>query len=190
MNFNFPSRSQVGNQVGIFGGNGTSRELRSSFPVLSGTGMRQSRPTRPYGTNQCCERALFCRTCRTQAAILHSRFISLLRSARECCKFIERMVEEHNLALNFVGGKPVKLVECVYDDNRCSNSVGRRCYGISKRGYDNLLAGPWYLSGIAGQLGFLLSAHPVPHGYRFELYVKSQVHHLSLDVFHSSRGLL
>src|ERR1022692_2116610 len=100
------------------------------------------------------------------------------------------MVEEHNLALNFIGGKLVKLVECVDDGNRCSNSVGRRCYGFSEGGPANLLAGPGYLSGIAGQLSFLLSARPVPHCYWFELYVKPQVHHLSLDVVHSSGGLL
>ena len=110
----------------------------------------------------------------------------MARGGKLLIKFV---IEQHDLARNFVTAERGKLVKVVHHDYLCGDSLCRRGYAAAQRREHNFLRCPGSHAGKFHQRSGFFSAHPVRNNNFFQLYVEPQLAHLSGHILRSVVGL-
>jgi hypothetical protein len=92
---------------------------------------------------------------------------------------IKLVVEQHDLAGNFVPRERGQLIKVVDDDYLCGDSLRRRSHAAAQRRKHYFLRCSRSHAGKFHQRSGFFSAHPVRDNNFFQLYVEPQLPHLS-----------
>ena len=150
-------------------------------------GVRDAIISAAHAPHQRGNRALFGRCARPNRAIDHRLSISRSAVAGGGKLLIKFVIEQHDLAGNFVTAERGQLVKVVHHHHGCGDSLCRRGYAAAQRRKHNFLRCSRSHAGKFHQRSGFFSAHPVRDNNFFQLYVEPQFAQLS---GHILRGMI
>ena len=181
----FAFRGEMGDQVGVFGGDGGGRDSGGEAE----SGVRESVVGIGYGADQGGNGAEISGGFGSGSAIADGLAIGGESLSADGLLLVEDFIEEDDLAGDLVAAESLKFFEGVDGDYVCGEAICGCSRASAEGGEDNLLRGGGHHAGILDQGGGFGAAYPVRHGDGLEADIEAEVAKFFGYVFCSGAGL-